>query len=74
MTKRWLGIDPGLAIIGWAILEDNEPKEPSLIDYGTIETHKGIPTPARLLEIADDMTAIAPGLIFQNVTLGGIMA
>jgi crossover junction endodeoxyribonuclease RuvC len=58
MTKRWLGIDPGLAIIGWAILEDNEPKEPSLIDYGTIETHKGIPTPARLLEIADDMTAI----------------
>ena len=59
MTKRWLGIDPGLAIIGWAILEDNEPKEPSLIDYGTIETHKGIPTPSRLLEIADDMTAIA---------------
>jgi hypothetical protein len=28
----------------------------------------------RWLEIADDMTAIAPGLIFQNVTLGGIMA
>lgn len=59
MKKRWLGIDPGLAIIGWAILEDHEPKEPLLIDYGTIETHKGIPTPARLLEIADDMTAIA---------------
>jgi hypothetical protein len=28
----------------------------------------------RWLGIPDDMTAIASGLIFKNVTLGGIMA
>jgi crossover junction endodeoxyribonuclease RuvC len=45
MIKRWVEIDPGLAIIGWAIIEDHKPKEPLLLHYGTIETHKEIPTP-----------------------------
>ncbi|MFM8295655.1 MAG: crossover junction endodeoxyribonuclease RuvC, partial [Microcystaceae cyanobacterium] len=45
--QRWLGIDPGLAIIGWAILEGVELGNVSLLDYGTIETDKTLPTPAR---------------------------
>ena len=32
-----LGIDPGLAIIGWAILEELQVGEANLIDYGIIE-------------------------------------
>ncbi len=53
---RWLGIDPGLAIVGWAVLEGNEIGEESrLIDYGIIETDKKLPTPERLVEIERDM-------------------
>jgi hypothetical protein len=44
------------------------------LHYGTIETHKEISTPTRLLEIAEEMMAIAACVIYQNVTLGGIMA
>ena len=60
--------------ISWAIIEDHKRKEPWLLDYGTIETHKEIPSPVRLWEIAEEMTAIAASVIYQNVTLGGIMA
>lgn len=55
---RWLGIDPGLAIIGWAILAGEELEEPSLIDYGTIETDKKLSTPERLTELEKDLIAL----------------
>ncbi len=51
----WLGIDPGLAIIGWAILKELPTGEASLIDYGTIETSKKVPTARRLFEIETDL-------------------
>jgi crossover junction endodeoxyribonuclease RuvC len=54
----WLGIDPGLAIIGWAILRGKNPESCQLIDYGTIETKKDLLTAARLLEIEEDLTEI----------------
>jgi crossover junction endodeoxyribonuclease RuvC len=54
MQQKWLGIDPGLAIIGWAILEGEETLQPRLIDYGVIETEKKLSTPARLVEIERD--------------------
>jgi crossover junction endodeoxyribonuclease RuvC len=54
----WLGIDPGLAIIGWAILAGENPESSQLIDYGTIETDKSLLTAARLLEIEQDFTEI----------------
>ncbi|AUC62281.1 crossover junction endodeoxyribonuclease RuvC [Cyanobacterium sp. HL-69] len=50
----WLGIDPGLAIIGWAILEGDDMVTPSLVDYGIIETNKKQPTGERLQEIESD--------------------
>jgi crossover junction endodeoxyribonuclease RuvC len=53
--KTWLGIDPGLAILGWAILQEQEPSTPILVDYGTIETSKNLSTPRRLVEIEKDL-------------------
>ncbi len=58
MHQKWLGIDPGLAIIGWAILEGDEPLQPRLIDCGIIETEKKLSTPQRLVEIERDMMAL----------------
>lgn len=51
---RWLGIDPGLAIAGWAVLEGDEQQEPKIVHYGIIETKKKLSTPERLLEIEQD--------------------
>ena len=55
---RWLGIDPGLAIIGWAVLEEQGQTLPTLLDYGIIETEKHLSTPQRLLEIEQDYTEL----------------
>lgn len=56
--KRWLGIDPGLAIIGWAVLEEQGQTLPTILDYGIIETEKHLSTPQRLLEIERDYTEL----------------
>lgn len=51
---RVLGIDPGIAIVGWGVLE----KENSLtktIDYGQITTSKDISISERLFSIANDL-------------------
>lgn len=66
---RWLGIDPGLAIIGWAVLSSLEQQSLELLDYGTIETHKDLPTPARLLEIEEDIGAILREFEPENVAI-----
>ena len=55
MNQTWLGIDPGLATIGWAFLEEVRAENARLLDYGTIETSKELTTPERLLEIERDM-------------------
>jgi crossover junction endodeoxyribonuclease RuvC len=56
MTQAtWMGIDPGLARIGWAVLAGEETESPQLLDCGVIETGKNLPTPERLLEIERDM-------------------
>ena len=54
----WLGIDPGLAIIGWSILSGNEMQMPTIIDYGIIETDKNLSTGERLLELEIDLITI----------------
>lgn len=58
ITMRWLGIDPGLAIIGWAILEDRGETLPTILDFGTIETDKKQSTAHRLCEIEQDYVEI----------------
>ncbi|ACK70102.1 Crossover junction endodeoxyribonuclease [Gloeothece citriformis PCC 7424] len=58
MSQRWLGLDPGIARIGWAVLDNDEQTTPILLDYGTIETSKQCPTPQRLLEIETDISEL----------------
>ena len=58
MSQICLGIDPGLAIIGWAILQGEPSEKANLIDCGTIETAKDLSTPQRLVEIEKDMVAL----------------
>ena len=36
MNQTWLGIDPGLAIIGWAFLKEIRDGNAQLLEYGTI--------------------------------------
>ena len=52
-----LGIDPGLAIVGWGVLEyQNNRFRP--LGYGSINTPAGMETAARLALIHRDLTAI----------------
>ena len=52
-----LGIDPGLATMGFGVIDftDNKIK---LIDYGTILTKAGVPLPRRLNDIFDCMEVL----------------
>ncbi len=54
---RILGIDPGYAIVGFAVL-DKSGHEKSLIQVGVIRTDKDLPFAERLKEIFDDLTAL----------------
>ena len=58
MNQTWLGIDPGLATIGWALLVETEETEAQLLEFGTIETSKQLTTSERLLEIEQDMVEL----------------
>ncbi|MCK9415103.1 MAG: crossover junction endodeoxyribonuclease RuvC [Candidatus Dojkabacteria bacterium] len=55
---RILGIDPGLAIVGWAIVDFDKDLNPTAVDYGAITTEKGLSTSTRLKEIYDDLNEI----------------
>lgn len=57
-VNTWLGIDPGLATIGWAVLVADGGEEPLLMDYGTIETDKKLATPQRLVELEQDLQVL----------------
>ena len=50
-----LGIDPGLAIVGYGVISFSGNRELKLIDYGTIQTKAGTPFAERLSQIADGM-------------------
>ena len=49
-----LGIDPGVATIGFGVIRAERQKN-TLIQYGVITTPPGIPLSSRLLQISDDM-------------------
>ena len=54
---RIIGIDPGLARVGYGIIDDIEG-EKVMIDCGIIETQSTQKEELRLLEISNDLTAI----------------
>lgn len=52
-----LGIDPGLAIVGFGVIEKLK-NGVRVIDYGVITTHKSMKFPDRLSAIYDSMKAL----------------
>lgn len=75
-----LGIDPGFAIVGFGILKKDRGGQ-VLLSCGAITTPAGLPLPARLLQIGNDLEtlvgrfrpdcmAIEELFFHQNVTTG----
>ncbi len=50
-----LGIDPGLATVGYGVVSIDNKLKIALVDYGTILTSPKTPMPKRLLEISQGM-------------------
>jgi crossover junction endodeoxyribonuclease RuvC len=54
---RIIGIDPGLAIVGWGVIESDHGKL-ALVDYGTVTTPAGMAIPERLLIVHDGVRRV----------------
>lgn len=52
---RIMGIDPGLAIVGYGVIDVDARGSMKLIDYGTILTYPKDRLPVRLLNVAEGM-------------------
>jgi len=52
---RILGIDPGLAITGWAVVDFDKKGNIDLVDFGAILTEKEVEVKDRLKDIYNDM-------------------
>lgn len=55
---RILGIDPGLATTGWAVVDFDKDNKPCPVDYGAITTVKGLSVSERLVEIHRDINEL----------------
>ena len=49
-----LGIDPGVAIVGFGVIESDRAQQ-QMIQYGAITTAAGLPLATRLVQIAADL-------------------
>ena len=54
---RILGIDPGIAIVGYGIIDDNCGKL-TVNDFGIISTKKEFSTPERLKQVSDGISSL----------------
>ena len=54
---RILGIDPGIAIVGFGLIESNRGGV-QMLQYGAVTTEAGLPLATRLVQIENDMTAL----------------
>ena len=52
-----LGIDPGIAIVGWGVIDYSGSKF-RVLGYGSIQTPAGMDTEKRLVLIYDELSAI----------------
>ena len=55
---RILGIDPGVATTGWAIIDFDKDNKPHPVDYGAILTAKELTISQRLEEIYKDLNEL----------------
>ena len=54
---RILGIDPGIAIVGFGLIESDRGSV-RMLQYGAVTTEAGLPLATRLVQIENDMTAL----------------
>ena len=54
---RILGIDPGVAIVGFGLIE-SERGSVRMLQYGAVTTPAGMPLATRLVQIENDMTEL----------------
>ncbi len=54
---RILGIDPGIAIVGFGLIESDRGAM-RMLQYGAVTTEAGLPLANRLVQIEDDMRAL----------------
>ena len=54
---RILGIDPGIAIVGFGLIESDRGAM-RMLQYGAVTTEVGLPLATRLVQIEDDMRAL----------------
>ena len=54
---RILGIDPGIAIVGFGLIESDRGNM-RMLQYGAVTTEAGLPLATRLVQIEDDMRAL----------------
>ncbi len=52
---RILGLDPGIAILGFGLIAVEKNTTPKLLEYGIIQTPKNTPMGDRLITIHEDM-------------------
>lgn len=55
---RILGIDPGIGICGFGLIDTKSRAEAKALDFGVVTTKIGAPLPSRLLELYDSMTEV----------------
>jgi crossover junction endodeoxyribonuclease RuvC len=55
---RILGIDPGTAITGYGLIEENQQGQFDVIGYGVIKTQAGLPDEQRLMTIYQQLKDI----------------
>lgn len=58
---RILGIDPGIAITGWGVVDEDDKKSDNglvMVDFGVIETEKGLEHSLRLSQVYEGICHI----------------
>ncbi len=62
MTKRILGLDPGLAILGFGIIDGRDTAATTagaeVVDFGIVETPANTPVGDRLCTLYDDLNSL----------------
>ena len=69
---RVLGIDPGLAITGYAIVVEDGGDEPRALTYGAIRTPAGQPVASRLAQLYTALCAIVEEYRPQALAVGNL--
>ncbi len=55
---RILGIDPGIGICGFGLIETKSRADAKALDFGVVTTKIGAPLPSRLKELYDSMREV----------------